>query len=284
MSRAPVPRAPARLLCVHAQRVVARDGARARAQRVRSRCAQSQARCGRIRDTSGQKGAARARSHARGVRMRDAPGQKDSTRARMPRAFALRAIACALRAHARRIWAKGPRTRAHAVCARTGRAYAHAARVHMTLGERKAHGRARVPRAPALYACASARRAHARRVGAKEWRARTHTACTCAARVRVRAACACTTRRGQGTAHARTFCVRTNGIPAHAHTAGVAMMRGGREDLRARTHAAQAYATRVRERAACACATRRGRGTARTRTSRAPARRACACVVRAHAC
>eukprot|EP00965_Chrysotila_dentata_P087622 2892800-Pleurochrysis_carterae.AAC.1 len=135
--------------------------------------------------------------------MRNASGPRNSARARVPRAFAPRATACALRAQARRIWAAGQRARTHVACARAvrdrmraacacvkhrgkGTAPAHACRVrprharsHARCGSlRDASGprdsaRARVPRAFAMRATARAPRAHARHIWAKEQRSRT---------------------------------------------------------------------------------------------------------------
>eukprot|EP00965_Chrysotila_dentata_P008092 263815-Pleurochrysis_carterae.AAC.1 len=85
----------------------------------------------------------------------------------MSRAPALRAIARALRTHARRI-------------------------------RQREGARARMPHAPAPCAIACALRAHARRVGAKEQRSRLRAACVCTARDRTRAACAGATHPGEG--------------------------------------------------------------------------------------
>eukprot|EP00965_Chrysotila_dentata_P176556 5830066-Pleurochrysis_carterae.AAC.1 len=132
--------------------------------------------------------------------------------------------------------------------------------------------------------CASAcvLRAHARRVGAKGRRAPTHAACACATRVCMSAAYAAT-RDAPGQrddARAHTLCAHgacTGMLYAHTWREEGGLLTGAQVCC-ARLRYAHLHARCVRRRDASG-----RRDSARARTSRAPARRACARVVRAHA-
>eukprot|EP00965_Chrysotila_dentata_P140939 4659086-Pleurochrysis_carterae.AAC.1 len=129
------------------------------------------------------------------------------------------------------------RTRGARMCnaSRQGAARAH---THAVCEHSRARPRARCTRM--LHEAKSA----------ESLRARTHAARACAVRMRERAACACATRRGGGTAPART--PQAPALGALACVLRTHARRVGAKGRRARTQTACPRAARARMRSTCA--------------------------------